>query len=169
MRHKFALPDGAAPEKINVRVFLAAYMMVCFPTNVFERIGHLEQAALDAARRMLAVFEAMLVALHGHGRSSFAQLPPHLTAEFPAAVKEYVDRFSDWKVPDEARLIGRIERALLAVLQAQMQLGPATDAPGRAELAEQAGRLRQKLVQLSGESAAEHVEAAARASGVLVA
>lgn len=118
---------------------------------------------------MLAVFEAMLVALHGHGRSSFAQLPPHLTAEFPAAVKEYVDRFSDWKVPDEARLIGRIERALLAVLQAQMQLGPATDAPGRAELAEQAGRLRQKLVQLSGESAAEHVEAAARASGVLVA
>ena len=82
--------------------------------------------------------------------------------------KEYLERFAEWKEPDEARLVRRIERALLALLQAQAQLGAAADAAVQAVLAEQADRLRRKLAQLGGAAAVERAEAAFRASGVLV-
>jgi hypothetical protein len=167
-RHKLDVRQAVAPDKINTRVFLAAYMVVCFPTNVFERIGPLEQAVLDSAGRMLASFESICTALRGDERRAFSQLPAALTSALPAAVKEYLERFAEWKEPDEARLVGRIERALLALLQAQAQLGAAADAAVQAELAEQVDRLRRKLVQLGGAAAAGRVEAAFRASGVLV-
>ena len=117
---------------------------------------------------MLTTFESICTALLGGDRPAFSQLPADLTSALPAAVKEYLERFAEWKVPDEARLARRIERALLAVLQAQVQLGTAADAPVQAVLTEQGDRLRQKLAQLSGAEAVERVEAALRASGVLV-
>jgi hypothetical protein len=167
-RHKLDIQESA-PAKIKTREFLAAYMIACFPANVFESIGPLEQAVLDAAGRMLAIFERICAALRGDGRQAFSQLPAELTAALPVAVQAYLDRFMEWKVPDEARLARRIERALLAVLQAQAQAGTAADAPVlTAALTEQAGRLREKLAQLAGAEAVARVEAAMRASGVLV-
>ena len=143
-------------------------MIVCFPSNVFERIGPVEQQLLDAATRMLETFEGICAALHGADRPSAAQLPRSLTGRLPGALREYMARFGAWRAPDEARLAGRIERALLAVLQAQAQLaaeGAAGSGVG-AELAVQAGRLREKLGQIGGAGAVERVEAAARASRV---
>ena len=157
-----------AVEKLNVRIFLAAYMIVCFPTNVFERIGPTEQALLDAARRMLETFEGICLAVHGADRPSVAQLPRPLMERLPGEVREYLDRFAAWRVPDEARLVGRIERALLAVLQARAEAGAGAAGLNAAELEGQAARLREKLAQLAGADAVARVEAAARASGVLL-
>ena len=164
LQSKIRPPDAA--DKINVRIFLAAYMIVCFPTNVFERIGPTEQALLDAARRMLETFEGICLAVHGADRPSVAQLPRPLMERLPGEVREYLDRFAAWRVPDEARLVGRIERALLAVLQARAEAGAGAAGLNAAELEGQAARLREKLAKLAGTDAVDRVEAAARASSV---
>ena len=40
-------------EKVNVRVFLAGYMIAYCPTHVFESMGVLEHALLNAASPLL--------------------------------------------------------------------------------------------------------------------
>ena len=48
-----------SPENINVRVFLAAYMIAYRPGQVFETMGPLENALFDAAKPLLEKFEAI--------------------------------------------------------------------------------------------------------------
>ena len=45
------------PECVNVRVFLAAFMIAYRPTHVFESMGALEQALLESAIPLLETFE----------------------------------------------------------------------------------------------------------------
>ncbi len=144
-------------SKVNVRVFLAAYMIACFPAHVFESMGLLEQILLQAAQRLLEIFETICLKLQGH------DLPRELLNQFPAALGEYLSRFSEWKKPDEAMLVGRIERALLAILRKQRQLGT-TDSPEAVDLSAQAERLSAKLLQLGGVEAVGRFQAAAVAA-----
>jgi hypothetical protein len=148
-------PTGTT--KVNVRVFLAAYMIACFPAHVFESMGVLEQSLLQAARRLLEIFEAICLALQSN------DLPGALLIQFPPALTEYLSRFSEWKKPDEAMLVGRIERALLAIVREQRKIGT-TDSPEALELSAQAERLRAKLLQLGGTQAVGRFEATAAAA-----
>ncbi len=50
-------PKMLAPENVNVRVFLAGFMIAFRPTHVFESMGTLEQALYDTARPLIAKFE----------------------------------------------------------------------------------------------------------------
>jgi hypothetical protein len=157
------LPNQAETSKVNVRVFLAAYMIVCFPAHVFETMGLLEQTLLQSARHLLDIFEQICLALHCDDGVPTTKLPRALAEEFPAALAAYLSRFSEWKEPDEAKLVGRIEMALLALVRAQRQL-KATDALEAAELSAQIERLREKLLQLGGTAAVGRFEAAAVAA-----
>ncbi len=149
-------------NKVNVRVFLAAYMIACFPAHVFESMGLLEQTLLQAARRLLDIFETICLTLHNNVGRTATNLPRALMDQFPAALAEYLSRFSEWKEPDEAMLVGRIERALLALVRAHRQLGT-TDSPEALELSAQTERLRAKLLQLGGAEAVGRFEATAAA------
>jgi hypothetical protein len=153
----------SSTSKVNVRVFLAAYMIVCFPAHVFESMGLLEQILLQAARHLLETFEKICFLLQGNDIRSFTDLPRALTDQFPAALAEYLSRFSEWKEPDQEMLVGRIERALFALVRAQRQLGT-TESPEAVELLAQTERLRAKLLQLGGAEAVGRFEAAAAAA-----
>eukprot|EP00291_Cryptomonas_curvata_P012032 CAMPEP_0172200540 /NCGR_PEP_ID=MMETSP1050-20130122/29395_1 /TAXON_ID=233186 /ORGANISM="Cryptomonas curvata, Strain CCAP979/52" /LENGTH=130 /DNA_ID=CAMNT_0012877875 /DNA_START=477 /DNA_END=869 /DNA_ORIENTATION=+ len=120
-------------------------------------MGLLEQTLLQAARRLLEIFETICRALQDN------DLPLALLSQFPAALGEYLSRFSEWKRPDEAMLVGRIERALLAIVREQRKIGT-PDSPEAVELSAQAERLRTKLLQLGGTEAVGRFEATAAAA-----
>jgi hypothetical protein len=155
-------------NKVNTRVFLASYMIACHPASVFDSMGPLETALLESARRLLVAFEAIVYALHADDRPRFASLPAELLQGFPAALADYQRRFQEWKVPDEARLVCRIQHALLSLHQARALLPAAEPAgsPLRAEFASQIGRLREKLRAIGGGAVAAQTDAALAAVGL---
>ena len=142
-----------APENVNVRVFLAGYMVAYRPTHVFESMGTLEQALCDAAKPLLAAFERIWrLLLSG---KSFSEVPHQLTRNFPTLLFEYLKRFKAWKVPDEAKLTCRIKHALIALYQAHEHLPPdePEDSKLNVEFRTQIERLRTKLQQIAGADA----------------
>ena len=115
-------PKMLAPENVNVRVFLAGFMIAFRPTHVFESMGTLEQALYDAARPLMAKFEEICRSILDAGH--FFKVPRELTVDFVPMLFEYLKRFKAWKVPDEAKLICRIKHALVALYQAEEHLPP---------------------------------------------
>jgi hypothetical protein len=89
-------------DTVNVRVFLAAYMIACSPSHVFESMGTLEKDLLDSAVLLLGLFEQILSGIQQH--CTFYLLPADTVARFQPALFDYLRRFKAWKVPDEAKL-----------------------------------------------------------------
>ena len=85
-----------SPNEVNVRVFLAAYMIVHRPTHVFETMGKLETELLGAATPMLAAFEQMCNQVHAE--KEFGKVPPQMTKDFPTLLFQYLRAFKAWKV-----------------------------------------------------------------------
>lgn len=145
-----------APENVNVRVFLAAFMIAYRPTHVFESMGPLEQSLLESSIPLLETFQKIRDSLRNPEQlRGFAGVPEELTAEFPTMLFEYLKRFKAWKVPDEAKLTCRIKHALIGLYQAEGHLPP--DEPEesklKAEFRTQIERLRSKLQQIAGADA----------------
>jgi hypothetical protein len=142
-------------KDVNVRVVLAAFMIVHHPTHVFEIRHTLENELIAAAIDMLSNFEQIVAAvLHPDAKHS-QSLPMELTANFQAVLYTYLAKFKAWKVPDEKKLFSRIRHALIALYKAQKILPPAepVDSQLRAEFQTQIQRLRSKMVMVSGQAA----------------
>lgn len=160
-----------APTAVNVRIFLAAYLIVARPTRVFETPGGaLEQRLLASATALLAHFERLCAPFlpssssgghhqHQHHQAEaarhFADVPPAVSEGFASALEAYLLLFRAWKVPDDTRLTGRIRHALIALYQAAEQLpsNEPADSTLRRELCTQTERLRDKLRLIAGEEA----------------
>jgi hypothetical protein len=119
-------PGGLAPENVNIRVFLAAFMIAYYPANVFENMGPLEQALFDVTTPLIVSFEAIMVALSSG--LLFKDIDVSFTKDFTALLFRFLKHFRAWKVPDEAKLVARIKNALLALYEAQVHL-PADEDP----------------------------------------
>ncbi len=156
-----------APEHVNVRVFLAAFMIAYRPTHVFESIGPLEQSLFEAALPLLGTFQRIVERVASAG--SFQGVAFDLSCDFPTMLFEYLKRFKAWKVPDEAKLTCRIKHALIALYSAEQHLPP--DEPKDSKLAvefrTQIERLRAKLQQIAGADALAQFDAN-RAASVVV-
>ena len=141
------------PENVNVKVFLAGYMIAYRPTHVFESMGALETALLEAATPLITTFQK-ICAVVKQGRG-FQAVSPELTKDFPTMLFEYLKRFKAWKVPDEAKLTCRIKHALIALYQAEEHLPPdePEDSKLKVEFRTQIERLRSKLLQIAGHNA----------------
>jgi hypothetical protein len=142
-----------APENVNVRVFLAGFMIAYRPTHVFESMGALEHALLEATTPLLTTFDRICRILNE--KHFFSEVPPDLTKDFSILLFEYLKRFKAWKVPDEAKLTCRIKHALVALYQAEDHL-PAdepADSKLKLEFRTQIERLRSKLQQIAGAEA----------------
>jgi len=141
-----------APENVNVKVFLAGFMIAYRPTHVFESMGALEHALLDAATPLLTAFQKICNCIRSSAGHSFQDVPNELTKDFPTLLFEYLKRFKAWKVPDEAKLTCRIKHALIALYQAQEHLPPdePVDSKLSVEFRTQIDRLRSKLQQIAG-------------------
>jgi hypothetical protein len=131
----------------NIRIFLAAFLIVYFPEHVFERLGAVEQAVIFEGRALLACVEAFVV--HFASNFSFKRLPRENCSALLVQLQLYEQAFQAWKQPDELRLVARIEIALCGLYYAAREIPPHDDRLRR-EFNTQIQRLRAKLVQLSG-------------------
>ena len=144
-----------APENINVRVFLAAFMIAYRPTHVFENMGPLERDLFEAGVPLLSMFETICKTLLHAQHKHFQNVPANQTKDFPTTLFEYLRRFKAWKVPDEAKLIARISNALVALYEAHLHLPPdePQDSDLNVEFRASIDRLRGKLEQIGGPEA----------------
>jgi hypothetical protein len=157
-----------APENVNVRVFLAAFMIAYRPTHVFESMGALEQSLYESAIPLLTAFERILQCIRTSAKRCFQEVPHDLTEGFPTMLFEYLKRFKAWKVPDEAKLTCRIKHALIALYQAEEHLPPdePEDSKLKVEFRTQIERLRSKLQQIAGVDALNQFDEQRRAGQV---
>ena len=152
------------PENVNVRVFLAGYMIAFRPTHVFESMGTLEQKLYEATLPLMTAFELICERFRGGAR--FEEIPHALTKDFPSMLFEYLKAFKAWKVPDEAKLTCRIKHALIALYEAQEHLPPDEPADSKlvVEFRTQIERLRSKLQQIAGVDALHRFDEQRRSS-----
>jgi len=157
-----------APENVNVRVFLAGFMIAYRPTHVFESMGALEQALYESATPLLTTFERICSHIQSSPGKSFQEVPHELTKDFPTMLFEYLKRFKAWKVPDEAKLTCRIKHALIALYQAEEHLPPdePEDSKLKIEFRTQIERLRSKLQQIAGVDALNQFDEQRRAGQI---
>ena len=101
-------PRALAPENVNVRVFLAGFMIAFRPTHVFESMGELEGALLNAATPLMEKFQGIIHCLLGKTSSGpsvapqplprhFSEIQHALTDRFPFMLYDYLVRFKAWK------------------------------------------------------------------------
>lgn len=154
-----------SPENVNVRVFLAGFMIAYRPTHVFEAMGTLEQALYESATPLIVAFEKIRDSLR-RAKGNFAQVRHELTKDFPTLLFEFLKRFKAWKVPDEAKLTSRIKHALIALYQAEEHLPPdePEDSKLKIEFRTQIERLRSKLQQIAGVDALNQFDERRRSS-----
>ena len=93
-RHRMRAPP---PHNVNFRVFLAAYMIAYRPTHVFESMGALENALLEAAGPLLESFQTIIDAVRNS--QQFSAVPPELTQDFLAQLFEYLKCFKVCLLP----------------------------------------------------------------------
>ena len=149
----------ARPEGFTWRpiYFLTAFMISCFPQNVFENIGILEQELLGASRAMLERFEAVRADIL---RDPFGPRNIRLLQAFAEAFFAFMPIFIRFRSGDKERVIGRLRRALFAIVE-EYHIHP------NAGLLEDRERLSEALQRLAGQQVVDEVIAAANAAMVL--
>jgi len=156
LRNKVGPTPGQEPPRVNVRVFLAIYMIASHPDKVFESLSDpLVQPLRDAASKFLDHFETICSAIRDHPHKAYNELPLDLTQDFGVNLAEYYRAFQAWKGPDEIKLITRIKHALVALFQAYSHLPPDEPANSqlRLEFCAQVARLLVKLREVGGANA----------------
>ena len=141
---------------VNIRVFLAAYMVAFRPDKVFESMGELESALHKAALPLLKTFESLCRSIKQNGSTIvLVDVNSEQAKAFPELLFEYLKCFKAWKVPDEARLTSRIKHALVALYQAREHLS--SDEQDSVALKEefrvQIKGLRSRLANIAGADA----------------
>lgn len=162
------LPEGMlSHDNVNVRVFLAAFLITYRSNHVFEMMGELEITLKNSAMVMLRSFEEILVKIQEKCRttttsSSMIAVSPRLpgddnrhiiSKDFVPMLLQYLTDFERWKVPDKAKLMRRIVRALVALYEAEGQLPVDEPENSRVKIQfrYQIQRLRSKLLQIGGQ------------------
>lgn len=164
-------PLALAPEHVNVRVFLAAYMIAYRPTHVFESMGALETQLYESSLPLLHTFEQIAKCIIADPKGCFGKVSYETSEHFPTYLFEFLKRFKAWKVPDEVKLTCRIKHALVALYQAQGQLpeDEPDDSKLKVEFFTQIARLRSKLQQIAGANAVSEFDEQRGAGNVRVA
>ena len=107
------LPEGILSyDNVNVRVFLAAFLIVHRSNHVFEMMGELETTLKNSAMVMLRSFEDILVKIQEKSRTTMMAAPrlpgddnqQIITKDFVPMLFQYLTDFKQWKMPDEAKL-----------------------------------------------------------------
>lgn len=146
------LPEFRRHAVVNARVFLSSFMIVGFPTSVFEYHGERETKLADSAGKLLGSFELLYNEIrNGDPNRPYDAYQSENARKFPAYLAAYLDDFKEWKVHDEEKLLGRISHALLALYRAEFSMTEDTpqDSPLRNEILDQIRRLRTKFHQIN--------------------
>lgn len=157
---------------INARALLAAYMIHYYPIHVFEN-GVLE-TEVALVKRAASDFITMLNSIVDElGNSGWTNITRMHAIEFHRMICTYTRAFNAWKVPDQAQLTARMERALTALFvirnnvlavnntQSIIRIDTIIPASGDdlAYVNASIDRLRAKYVQVNGQQALADFEA----------
>ena len=141
--------EGDSPV-VNVRVVLAAWMIVYKSREVFEEFNDVVNELIEAAKKLLQCLEQII---YGYSTdNAFCRVSADAANAFIPLLFDYLKKFKVWKVPDEQKLTLRIKHALFALHGAQDVLpeDESVESPLRVELVAQIKRLSDKLVQIAG-------------------
>ena len=89
-RHR-TLPRTQAPEFVNARVFLAGFLVVYHRNVVFETMGALQTALVEAVVPLMERFQLIIDAVRE--KRFISEIPDELTQDFPTLLFEYLRRF----------------------------------------------------------------------------
>ena len=139
-------------KDVNIRVFLAGFMIAYHSTHVFENMGNLETNLYEIAIPLFEKFERICKIIQTSNNHSFQDVPHSVTKDFVPTLFEYLKRFKTWKIPDENKLVQRIKHALIALYNAQRHLpsNEPEDSKIKIEFRTQIERLRNKMIQIGG-------------------
>ena len=143
---------------INPRIFMLSYLVVFFPSKVFESMGSAETELQDVATLMLEVFECMRnEILSGVAVKDAAKN----AAAFTPRLFEYLESYKRWKQPDELKLTSRIKHALQALFNSELLLrvDDVNTVTIRKEFHAQQDHLMSKALQIAGEEGVNEMQA----------
>jgi hypothetical protein len=103
-RHDQPLISGT----VNVKIFLAAYMITTKPSRVFETLGYLESKVQEASGPMLACFHETAAAL-GKG-VSWPEVRKDVGKDLCKLLCRYLRTFKDWKLTHERKMVDRLKK-----------------------------------------------------------
>ena len=104
-------------DRVNVRVVLSVYLVVCYPTKVFEFMGDLEKNLFQAGSDFMLVCDALFACI-----SSGREIKLPMAKEYLKCLEKYIMCFVVWKIPDEEKLAKRIMHALTALTKSLADL-----------------------------------------------
>jgi hypothetical protein len=131
---------------VNVKIFLAAYMIASKPKNVFEEIKELENKVIKAAESLLICVQETVKALRSGKK--WSDLKKNIAKDISSILCTYLRTFKEWKIIDEKKLSGRLTHA---ITQIENAIEKSQDDKLNEELIKQHIRLRDKLKQIIGE------------------
>mmetsp|Transcript_23312 Transcript_23312/g.58437 ORF Transcript_23312/g.58437 Transcript_23312/m.58437 type:complete len:1029 (+) Transcript_23312:225-3311(+) len=147
---------------VNVKIYLAGYMIAARPNHVFENVADLENKVLLASKPMIEGFHKTAIAL-SQGKS-WNYVRKHISLQLPSLLCTYLRSFKEWKLLDEKKLAGRLTHALRGLEQAERGLKDEEENRKiRTELQAQQKKLREKLAQIAGEKAVQAHDAEQKA------
>ena len=155
-----AIPKPSAPPavqvRVNVRVFLTAYMVHYFPGNVLQTLDDLAVEMQRASTSILAFVDSAVPALAEGALFREAERD----ADFLQLLWQHINAFQQWQAPDSQRLEDRLKHALRLLMVAVLAL-PVTDPETEqlAELRRQIARLRHQLLQRAGQEGLDAFDA----------
>lgn len=141
-----------------IKVFLAAVMIAYYPRNVFESVGDAERAVHDAAGALLECVQTIATVLSVSKYSCFVS--PEYLQKLPGLYATYERDFKNWRTPDLAKLLDRINKSFNSLVWAFLEfpLDPQNENV-HAEIRVQLRVLIAKLVQIKGPNALQTFEA----------
>lgn len=142
--------------KISPKIYLAAYMIVCSPKDVFEQINEPEEKVMRSARPLIQTLLTIAGSLAHEKSQGWNRVPAVIRQnDMRLNLVSFLKTFKEWKLIDEQTLIPRLQKALDGIEEAIAQQNETN--PGSSmmtELLAQRRRLKSKLLQLAGPSGA---------------
>jgi hypothetical protein len=101
--------DKAKYKKKIIRMFLASFLVMHFPQNVFSNFNVRERAVFEASRPLLASFRAIV-----EGRRDVTR---QACTEFGVLLKAYNVAFLDWERHDKVTMTNTIKNATRSLIR----------------------------------------------------
>jgi hypothetical protein len=144
------------PPTVNIRVYLAAYMVHYFPGNVLREVDATTIQMQGATANLLAFMDRAVPALAEGGLFREEEFG----ADFLQLLRQYINAFQLWKTPDSIRFQDHLKNVLrmaMAALSVLSETEPETEECF--ETRAQIDRLRAQLLVIGGQEAVDAFDA----------
>ena len=147
LRHVLAnTPASIQINPVNVRVFVASYLIVYKTESAFNRDGDLERNLFARAESLLLAFDTIVDYVAHKGTFEGA---PFLTS-FRTSLNNYVTAYEAWDAVEKILLKPRINKAIIALTEAWLATDRGIDDDLRSEMMTELRRLREHITQRLG-------------------